>query len=147
MFPPQRRNTLQSLLYALGQSHEQILHALEKRKVLGDLSTASIFPVYTHQSQQPLFSGFAVTLTQNMESGVLKKRKKKRCKSRKKRGLSVPTVFHFHGAKASRRKTFSQLALDVTVPAENPLSFLRGCIQIYSSTAATDHSRDTALWQ
>lgn len=59
----------------------------------------------------------------------------------------VPTVFHFHGAQASSGNAVLQLALDVIVPAEKTLSFLRGCIQIYSLTAVTDHSRDTALWQ
>lgn len=57
------------------------------------------------------------------------------------------TVFHFRGTKASSGNTVLQLALDIIVPAEKPLSFLRGCIQIYSLTAATDHGRDTALWQ
>lgn len=55
------------------------------------------------------------------------------------------SVFNFNGTKASRRKTFSQLALDVTNPAENPLPFVRGRIQICSSTRATDHSRDAVL--
>lgn len=68
-------------------------------------------------------------------------------KKRKKRGLCVLTVFHFHGTKASSGNTVLQRALDVIVPAEKPLSFLRGCIQIYSLTAVTDHGRDTALWQ
>ena len=71
----------------------------------------------------------------------------KKCAKQKKRDLCVLNVFHFHGTKASSGNTVLQLALDVIVPAEKALSFLRGCIQIYSLTAATDHSRDVALWQ
>lgn len=69
-------------------------------------------------------------------------KKKNRCKTgREKKGrLCVLTVFHFHGTQASSGNTVLQLASDVTVPAEKPLSVLRGCIQIYSLTAAADHS-------
>lgn len=74
-------------------------------------------------------------------------KKEKEVQNWTKRGLCVLTVFHFHGTKASSGNTVLQLALVVIVPAEKPLSFLRGCIQIYSLTAVTDHSRDTVLWQ
>lgn len=57
----------------------------------------------------------------------------------------MQTIFHFHGKQASSGNTVLQLALDVVIPAEKPLSLLSGCIQIYSLTGATDHSRDAAF--
>lgn len=66
---------------------------------------------------------------------VIKRKRGAKKKEKRERGLCVLTVFHFCGTKASSGNTVLQLALDVIVPAEKPLSFLRGCIQIYSLTA------------
>lgn len=104
---------------------------------------------YTHQAQS-LFSGFAVTVTQNMERVEDVERSKKRkggAKKEKRESLFMVTVFQFNGTKANSGNTVLELALDVIVPAEKYLSFLRGCIQIYSLAAGTDHSGNTLLWQ
>lgn len=73
-------------------------------------------------------------------------KKEKEVQRKKKGGLCVLTVFHFHGTKASSGNTVLQLALDVIVPAEKPLSFHRGCIRIYSLTAVTDLAMKDVLY-
>lgn len=77
---------------------------------------------------------------------VIKKNKGNEKKKRSKLGKSfcILAAFDFNSTQASSGNTSSQLAADVIVPAEKPLSFHRGCIQIYSLSAVTDHSGDTA---
>lgn len=89
-----------------------------KYSIIGPRSTLE----YTHQSQKLVFLGFAVISTQNMDGGVMKK--KRAAEPKRKEAFACRLYFIFMAQKASRRKTFPQLDLDLTALAEisSPLS-------------------------